>query len=140
MDSRLPGWHYVTTQAEAEALLEQAEDFHDSVLAELHYVSGSRLNADRSLTVCNTVRQVSMEFHSQWCPPLELVFEGVKGLDLRPGGNNDCSALMTATLRVRDAAIFFCDGFCEDETAYSGTKILSYSLRWRNLKSSTTSI
>ena len=133
VSSRLPGWNYVTTQAEADALLEAAEDFHDSVLAGLHYVSGSRLHPDGSLTVSDSIRRVTMEFHSQWCPPLELVFEAVKGLDLRPGGNLACSALWSATVTVRDAAVFFCDGDCEDETAYQGTRILAYSLRWRFL-------
>ena len=128
------GWRYVTTQAEADTLLDAADNFHDSVLAELHYVSGSCLHADNSMRVSDSIRQVTMVFHSQWCPPLELVFEGVKGLDLRPAGNNACSALFEATLRVRDAAVFFCDGDDEgNETAYSGTKICAYSLRWRFL-------
>lgn len=33
VSSLLPGWNYVTTQDQADALLEQAEGFHDSVLA-----------------------------------------------------------------------------------------------------------
>lgn len=139
VSSLLPGWNYVTTQDQADALLEQAEGFHDSVLAQLHYVSGSCLNPDGSLTVSDHIRQVTMEFHSQWCPPLELVFEAVKALNLRPGGTQSVSALWEATIRVRDAAIFFCDGSCEDEAAYPGTKIWAYSLRWRFLKPLTTS-
>ena len=38
---------------------------------------------------------------------------------------------MDASCRVRDAAVFFCDGYCEREEDYEGTKILAYSLRWR---------
>ena len=141
VSSVLPGWNYVTTQAEADSLLEQAEDFHDSVLVELRYISGSG-KTDRGIRIPDHIRQVTMLFHSDWCPPLELVFEAVKALDLRPAGNNVRSALMEATLRVRDAAVFFCDGDDEgNEAAYPGTKILAYSLRWRFLpeESSTTS-
>lgn len=139
VSSLLPGWNYVTTQDQADALLEQAAGFHDSVLAQLHYVSGSCLNSDGSLTVSDHIRQVTMEFHSQWCPPLELVFEAVKALNLRPGGTQSVSALWEATIRVRNAAVFFCDGSCEDEDTYPGTKIWAYSLRWRFLKPLTTS-
>lgn len=128
--SLLPGWNYVADQGDANRLMEQAYDFHDSVLAELHYVSGSKKTAT-GILVSDHVRQVSMVFHSEWCPPLELVFEAVERLDLRPSNDNHCSAIMEATLRVRDAAVFFCDGPCVDEASYPGTKILAYSLRWR---------
>lgn len=135
VSSLLPGWNYVATQENADALMEHACGFHDSVLAELQYASGSRLHADGSLTVGDTDRRVTMLFHSQLCPPLELVFEGVTGLNLRPGGNSVCSALLEATLRVRDAAVFFCGGSCGpgEEADYPGTKIFAYSLRWRFL-------
>lgn len=133
ISSRLPGWNYVTTQAEADSLLEQAASFHDAVLVELRYISGSG-KTEHGTRVSDYIRQAAMLFHSEWCPPLEMVFEAVKGLDLRPAGINACSALTEATLRVRDAAVFFCDGDDGgDETAYPGTKILAYSLRWRFL-------
>lgn len=133
VSSFLPEWNYVTTQADADTLLEQADGFHDSVLAELRYISGSR-KTEHGMLVSDHIRQVSMQFQSCWCPPLELVFEAVKALDLRPGGNAACSSILRATLRIRDAAVFFCDGDDEgNEAAYPGTKILAYSLRWRFL-------
>lgn len=131
--SPLPGWRYVSTQAEADHLMDQAGGFHDAVLAELRYVSGSR-RTEEGMVVSDHIRQVTMLFHSLTCPPLELVFEGVVGLDLRPAGEDVCASLLDATLRVRNAAVFFCDGDCgEDEASYPGTKILAYSLRWRFL-------
>ena len=121
----------------AEAINEYAgapdEQAKEAVLAELRYVSGSRRTED-GLVVSDHIRQVTMLFHSLTCPPLELVFEGVVGLDLRPAGEDVCASLLDATLRVRNAAVFFCDGDCgEDEASYPGTKILAYSLRWRFL-------
>lgn len=133
VSSLLSGWSYVTTQAEADSLLEQAHGFHDTVLVELNYVSGSR-KTESGMICSDSVRQVTMLFHSDWCPPVELVFEAVEALDLRPAGDDNFSVLYGATLRVRDAAVFFCDGDCgEDESSYPGTKILAYSLRWRFL-------
>ena len=45
------------------------------------------------------------------------------------------SEIFEATLRVHDAAIFFCDGSCiqMEEADYSGTKITAFALRWRFL-------
>lgn len=130
--SLLPDWNYVSTQVEADSLMEQAYDFHDSVLVGLRYVSGS-VKTSEGILDSDHIRQVTMEFQSQWSPPLELVFEGVESLTLRPAGDNYGSNIMEATLRIRDAAVFFCDGYCEAEASYDGTKILAYSLRWRFL-------
>ncbi len=133
VSSLLPGWSYVLSQEEAETLLQRYHDFHDSVLVDLRYTSGSKQLPDGSMLVADYVRQVTMHFHSDWAPPLEMVFEGVEGLDLRPADENCFSCLQGAALRFRDGAVFFCDGFCEDEASYPGTKISAYSLRWRFL-------
>lgn len=133
VSSLLSGWDYVTSQTDANHLMDSVKGFHDSVLVDLHYISGSR-RTEHCMLVSDSIRQVTMLFHSQWCAPFELVFEAVKGLDLRPAGNNACSSILEATLRFRDAAIFFCDGDDGgDESSYSGTKVLAYSLRWRFL-------
>lgn len=134
VSSLLPGWNYVATPQGADALLKQARGFHDSVLVCLSYTSGAHLNPDNSMAASDRIRQVRMLFHSQQCPPLEMVFEGVKGLNLRPSGSDACSVLFEATLRVRNAAVFFCDGYCKEEQDYEGTKISAYSLRWRFLE------
>ena len=131
--SLLPGWNYVSTQEEADSLMEQTCNLHDSVLVGLRYVSGSAKTAEGWLLASDHIRQVTMEFHSQWVPPLELVFEAVEALDLRPAGDNYGSNIMEATLRVRNTTVFFCDGPCSEETSYPGTKISAYSLRWRFL-------
>ncbi len=130
--SRLPNWNYVTTEAEAEHLLAEAHSFHDTVLVSLNYISGSKKDSGGML-VSDQVRQAAMLFHCDWTPPIELVFEGVRALNLRPGGTYGCSALIEAVCRVRDAAVFFSDGWCEEgeEDAYPGTKVWAYSMRWR---------
>ncbi len=132
--SQLPGWRYVTTPEEAEALLHAAHGFHDTVLVSLHYVSGSERTKEGMLC-SDRARQVTMLFHCDWTPPIELVFEGVKALNLRPAGTNGCSILTEATCRVRDAMVFFSAGWCEEgeEGTFPGTAVWAYSLRWRFL-------
>ena len=136
VSSLLPGWNYVTTEAEAEHLLTEAHDFHDTVLVSLNYVSGSK-KVEKGMLASDRERRVSMLFHCDWTPSIELVFEGVYALNLRPSGTYGWSVLMEATCRVKDAMVFFSDGWCEDgeELDYLGTAIWAYSLRWRFLVS-----
>lgn len=130
--SRLPNWNYVTTEAEAEHLLAEAHSFHDTVLVSLNYISGSKKDSGGML-VSDQVRQITMLFHCDWTPSIEIVFEGVQALNLRPNSTHSCSALIEAACRVRDAKVFFSDGWCEEgeEGAYPGTKVWACSMRWR---------
>ena len=78
------------------------------------------------------VRRVTMEFDCQWSPGVELVFEGVTALNLRPAEDNYMSDLYGASLRVADAQVFFADTEgVEEFPPGTGTWISAYSLRWR---------
>lgn len=133
ISSLLPGWNYVTKDVEAEALMKQAHNFHDTVLVTSHYISGAGKAPGGGMLCCDCTRQVIMLFHCDWTPSIEMVFEAVKAFDLRPGGDNDCSVLIDATCRVKNGMVFFADGYCEPgaEENYPGTCIWSYSMRWR---------
>jgi hypothetical protein len=73
-----------------------------------------------------------MCFDSQWCETIEMVFEGVTALNLRPAGDNYTADVSAASLIVKDASVFFCgDGIREWDENYEGTWITAYSLRWR---------
>ena len=72
---RLPGWLYVDTPEDAENLLMAAHGFHDSVLVSLQYTSGAKKLSDGGLLAADHIRQVQMLFHSQWTPPIALIFE-----------------------------------------------------------------
>lgn len=128
------GWHYVETQEDAIMLLSQTSGFHDSVLKELSYVSGAYVNTDRSMYPTADIRKVTMLFQSQWCSDFELVFEGATGLNLRPAGDNYSADIYGASIYVKNASVFFCDGETTDfDKTYDGTWIVAYSLRWRFL-------
>lgn len=133
ISSLLPGWHYVTDPAAAEAFLAETGNLHDAVLVRAGYTSGSG-KCSGGMAVCDRVRQVSLLFHCGWTPPAELVFEGVKAFHLYPGGNNCVSALSEAVCRVSNAAVFFCVDYCQEGEDPSGrTNIWAYSMRWRFL-------
>lgn len=133
VSSLLPGWNYVTDNTQAEALMKQAHHFHDTVLVTAHYISGAEKAPDGGLRCCDCTRQVTMLFHCDWTPSIEMVFEAVRAFDLRPGDDNDCSALIDATCRIKNGMVFFADEYCEpgEEENYPRTCIWSYSMRWR---------
>jgi len=129
---QLEGWHYVEEQQDVDFLLEQTGGFHDSVLKELSYVSGAFVDEKKSMYCTDSVRSVTMRFDSQWCRPIEMIFEGVVALNLRPCQDNYTSEIYKASLLLQNASIFFCDGMMDNiDKDYAGTWIESFSLRWR---------
>jgi len=129
---QLEGWNYIETQEGVNFLLEQTSGFHDSVMKELSYVSGSYVDDNKSMYCTDSTRTVTIRFDSQWCNSIEMVFEGVTALNLRPSADNHFSFIYSASLFLRNATIFFCDEHMDDiDKTYEGTWIESYSLRWR---------
>jgi len=128
-----PGWNYVWAQEDAKLLLEETGWFHDSILHSLHYESGGFVDGKRAMHFpFNLGSQVTIRLDSQICGSLEMVFEGVKAVRLRPAGDNETGDIFEATICVNDCAVLFCDE--EDATFDSpgeGTWVIAYSLRWR---------
>jgi hypothetical protein len=128
----LDGWSYIESQCDIDFILEQTCWFHDSVLRELNYVSGSYVDDKKHMFCTDSIRQVTMRFDSQQCRPIEMVFEGVSALNLRPHSDNYSSNLYGASLFLQNASIFFCEEQMDRiDKSYEGTWIESYSLRWR---------
>ena len=126
------GWNYVSTKEDIDFILEQTYSFHDSVLKSLDYVSGSFVGEDNAMRCFDSEKTVTMYFDSQWCDSLELVFEGVTVLNLRPSLDNYGSNIYQITLQIVDEQVYFYDGFVSNITDdYEGTWTKSYCLRWR---------
>ncbi len=131
--SKLAGWNYVDTQADVKTLMDAYGGFHDSCLTRLEYVSGAKVYQNHSMMPLNDVRQVTMFLGSQCCDGIEMVFEGVTEMNLRPAQDNHESIIYGATLLVRNEEIYFCGGYKADPDSYDGTWIKAFSLRWRLL-------
>jgi len=107
------------------------EGFHDSVLRTLNYISGSAKDG-KGMSVQDYLRQVSMIFDSDWSECIEIVFEGVLALNLRPAKDNYCSDLFSATLLIKDETIlFYDDEVSSEQENYEGTWINALGMRWR---------
>jgi hypothetical protein len=97
-----------------------------------HYTSGAYVDNNKAMHATATLRKVTILLESQWCNPIELVFEGVTTLNLRPPKDNYSADIFGASVFVKDETIFFFDSNMEElDVAYTGTWISAYSLRWK---------
>ena len=132
VSSNIPGWNYIETQKDIESAIEQTHSFHDSVIKELNYTSGAYVNNDGSMQPVADLRKVVIQIESQWCGPIEMTFEGVTALNLRPAGDNYTGDMSEASICLKDNIVFFCDSKLDEmDESYEGNWIAAYSLRWR---------
>lgn len=133
ISTKLFGWNYVESETDIQNLMEEFGGFHDSVLRNLNYISGSG-RTNEGMMVSDSIRQVSMIFDSDWSDSIEIVFEGVLALNLRPAKDNYSSDLYSATIMLKDETIFYYDDEVESEQKnYVGTWVHALGMRWRYL-------
>lgn len=128
---KLEGWNYIEKQHDIDFIFAQTSGFHDSVLKGLNYVSGAYVDNDDQMHVTDSIKRLTMRFDSQWCNSIEMIFEGVVALNLRPAHDNSYAFLTSASLRMQDEIFFFADSHDAIDTSYDGTWVESYGLRWR---------
>ncbi|MCL2855171.1 MAG: hypothetical protein FWE21_06085 [Defluviitaleaceae bacterium] len=132
LDYKLDGWNYIETQQDIEFIMKQTYSFHDSILLAVNYISGGYVDENNAMHPMDSTRQVTMIFHSQWCRPIEMVFERVTAVNLRPASDNHSSNIFEASMFIENVSVFFCDtGFDKIDLSYEGTWIMAYVLRWR---------
>lgn len=132
--TKLAGWNYVESEEDIHNIMKTFGGFHDSVLRTLSYVSGHEKD-EKGCLVLDNVRQVSMVFDSQWSNSIEIIFEGVLALNLRPAKDNYSSELFSATILLKDKTILFYDDEVNSEQKdFEGTWINALGMRWRFLQ------
>lgn len=132
--TRLTEWSYVESEVDIQNIMKTFGGFHDSVLRSLNYISSSR-KVERGMIVTDDIRQVSMIFDSDWSDSIEIVFEGVLSLNLRPARDNYTSELFSATILLKDKTILFYDDEVNSEQKdFEGTWINALGMRWRFLQ------
>lgn len=130
-NDKLPGWHYVYTQQDADDFLANTCDLHDTVLGSLSYTGAWQVKDGRLGE--HGGECVTMLFEgSPWCKSVELAFDGVTALNLRPPPDGYDGIILDSSLFVQDAQVFFADDRIEKpDTNCNGTWITAHSLRWR---------
>ena len=133
VSTKLDEWNYVESESDIQYLMKIFHGFHDSVLRNLNYVSGAG-KVENGIISSDNLRQVLMIFDSHWSDSIEIVFEGVLLLNLRPAKDNYLSDLYSATIMLKDKTILFYDSEVNSELEdYEGTWINALGMRWRLL-------
>ena len=118
-------WHYLHTQADADALMRRYDGFHDAFLVSLLYQEAS------GATRIDYKEPGPVQIFATYDIPhefgyIELCFEGVLTAQLQPPLEHRDRAIFCATLKVTEEAILWAEG--EEET----TCIKSLSMKWRH--------
>ena len=134
--TKLDGWNYIETQADIDALMNQFGGFHDSVIREIHYISGDYKLEDGSMQFAQACqKKIQMIFDSDWSDSIELVFEAPRVLQLVPPGENYLADLYDASIFIKDCMVYFYDSYMESiPDTYEGTFIKAMGMRWRLLQ------
>lgn len=116
-------WNYIKTQEDANKFMELFVDFHDSTLEKLVY------DEEHGYT------RVTAIFHnSGWYGIVELCFEGLLELNIRPAKENYDRYIYEGTMLVENETIFWADGYMETENlTYDGSYIKAMNLKWRKV-------
>jgi len=125
-------WNYVDTIEDIDTLMERFFGFHDSVIVSLDYISGSGRRKE-GIAICDSTRKATVKLDTCWCNSIELVFEGLLSLNLRPSKDNYSSELYTASIFIKDEIIYFATDNVEDISSLSDdiTWMSAFSLKWR---------
>ena len=133
-------WNEITSQSDAQNLLELFGYFHDGCIKELKYVSGAYVGSDMGMLPINEKRELSVIFQRQWRDPsiIEIIFSGLSQLHLAPVDENYTGDISSANLIYTDESIFWIDegGITEQELRKQEdpliyTRIKANSAKWR---------
>lgn len=116
-------WNYIQNQDDANSFMKLFAGFHDSTLDKLCYEE----NYDTT--------SVTATFDNRgWYGIVELCFEGISAINIRPAKENYSREIFEATLLVKEEVILWADWFMEKEDlSFDGSYIKALSLKWRKI-------
>lgn len=116
-------WNYIQTQEDANEFMELFAGFHDSTLDKIVYDEESKYT-----------RIVATFDNSCWYGIVELCFEGLLELNIRPPKQNCNRHIYDATMLVENETVFWADEHMEKEVLpYEGSYIKAMNLKWRKI-------
>jgi len=125
-------WSYVNTKEDIKKLMDYSNHFHDSIIKTISYISGSA-KQNNEIIACDDIRTLTIKIDSCWCNSLELVFEGVLSLNLRPAKDNHSSNIWAASIMIENEIVFFSTDDVSDTNTFTDdtTWVSAFSLKWK---------
>ena len=130
-------WKDITTQADADSLMELFGGFHDGCVREAHFWTDHWVSQDLAMSCSgNLDNRIRFLVQRQFKNPaaIELLFEEVTRFNLVPTPDNYESIISGATLLVRDGTVFWSPDeswLPESPKRDDSTWISASQLRWR---------
>lgn len=115
-------WQYFTNQADADAFMQDFAGFHDSTLDKFVYEEDTCMS------------RITATFdNSGWYGVVEICFEGIQMMNLRPPQENYDRFIYDGTLRITEESVLWADDACEDEKNCTCSFIKALSAKWRKI-------
>jgi hypothetical protein len=117
------GWNYISTQEDADGFMKLFVGFHDATLDRLVFEEKEHMTS-----------AIAVFDNSGWYGIVEICFEKILAINIRPNNEYYSPEIYEATLIVKDEAVFWADDFLETEDlSYDGTYIKALSMKWRKI-------
>lgn len=132
-------WNEITTQADADALLDLFGGFHDGCVREAHFWTDHYVAPDLGMSCPgNLDNRIRFLVQRQFRNPaaIELLFEEVTRFNLVPTPDNYDTIIEDATLLIRDGVIYWSPEFNwspDSPRRDEETWISANHLRWREV-------
>lgn len=135
IQTKLMGWNYIESKSDIDMLMEAFAGFHDSVIKEIHYVSGDYVDGEGMHLTFSCDKKIQFLFDSDWSDSIKVIFEAVQLMQLVPPAENYLADLFDASVFVKNHEVYFYDSsLAEIPETYSGTWVKALGMRWRTLK------
>ena len=132
-------WIPLTSQADLDQLMRTFGDFHDGCLREAHIWTESFVDTEMRMSVASDLEtRVRLLIQRQWRDPsaIELLFEEVTALHLRPSPQDYDSIIVCALMLSRDGMFYWAE---DDDWSLDSPKrdevtwIAAKKLSWRDV-------
>lgn len=121
--SDIDEWTYVHTQEDANTFMKLFAGFHDSTLEKMCYEE-----------VHGSTNVVATFDNSGWYGIVELCFEGVLAVNIRPAKENYSREIFEGTLLIQNEIVLWADWYMETEDlSFDGSYIKALNLKWRKI-------
>lgn len=122
-------WNEISSQKDANNLLELFGYFHDGCIKELKYVSGQSVDSDMGMMPINEKRELCLIFQRQWRDPsvIEIVFSGLSLLHLAPVDENYTAEISEANMEFSEDGVFWVDGSLSEKELHNASDSEEYT-------------
>ena len=128
-------WNEINNENDLKVFMDEHDEFHDSCLKELKYISGAYANG-KGMHPVNDLKILKIIFQGRFqnSDVIEMEFIGLKHLNMYPIDEEYTCEIFDATMILKEDCIYWCDsgGLSEaDLESYQGTMICASKVRWR---------